>query len=205
MDPNVSGRFVQPKYCSGGIEAEKVEKGVDYGIYHTTFKIKDDPLVSVIIPNKDHRQDLDLSVSLFRIEVSDHRALMQEGRKLELHDGIDEDAHADRDVRHRVEGVLEREHEDDDGKRGKQTLAEGAEGREITRLDYITTVVQPVVIDRAVLVIMVDAEPAQDIYFRALIFIFDIFFLIVQHSKHLLSALSLYLTSSFSTTANAII
>ena len=24
MDPNVSGRFVQPKYCSGGIEAEKV-------------------------------------------------------------------------------------------------------------------------------------------------------------------------------------
>ena len=24
MDPNISGRFVQPKYCSGGIEAEKV-------------------------------------------------------------------------------------------------------------------------------------------------------------------------------------
>ena len=24
MDPNVSGRFVQPKYCSGGIDAEKV-------------------------------------------------------------------------------------------------------------------------------------------------------------------------------------
>lgn len=24
MDPNVSGRFVQPKYCSGGIQAEKV-------------------------------------------------------------------------------------------------------------------------------------------------------------------------------------
>ena len=42
-----------------GIEAEKVEKGVDYGIYHTTFKIKDAPLVSVIIPNKDHTVDLD--------------------------------------------------------------------------------------------------------------------------------------------------
>lgn len=127
-------------------------------------------------PHRRDRQDLDLSVSLFRIEVSDHRALMQKGRKLELHDGIDEDARTDRDVRHRVEGVLEREHEDDDGKRGKQTLAEGAEGREITRLDHITAVVQPVVIDRAVLVIMVDAEPAQDIYFRAL-FLFLSFFL----------------------------
>ena len=46
-------------YKRVGIEAEKVEKGVDYGIYHTTFKIKDDPLVSVIIPNKDHTVDLD--------------------------------------------------------------------------------------------------------------------------------------------------
>ena len=45
-------------YKRVGIEAEKVEKGVDYGIYHTTFKIKDDPLVSVIIPNKDHTVDL---------------------------------------------------------------------------------------------------------------------------------------------------
>ena len=24
MDPNISGRFVQPQYCSGGIDAEKV-------------------------------------------------------------------------------------------------------------------------------------------------------------------------------------
>ena len=52
-------RAIMEHYHRMGIEAEKVEKGVDYGIYHTTFKIKDDPLVSVIIPNKDHRQDLD--------------------------------------------------------------------------------------------------------------------------------------------------
>ena len=45
-----------------GIPAEKVEKGVDYGIYHTTFKIQGDPLVSVIIPNKDHSVDLDLCI-----------------------------------------------------------------------------------------------------------------------------------------------
>ena len=46
-------RAIMDHYKRVGIEAEKVEKGVDYGIYHTTFKIKDDPLVSVIIPNKD--------------------------------------------------------------------------------------------------------------------------------------------------------
>ena len=50
--------------------AEKVEKGVDYGIYHTTFKIQGEPLVSVIIPNKDHRQDLDLCIRSM-IEQSD--------------------------------------------------------------------------------------------------------------------------------------
>ena len=55
-------RAIMEHYHRMGIEAEKVEKGVDYGIYHTTFKIKDDPLVSVIIPNKDHRQDLDLCI-----------------------------------------------------------------------------------------------------------------------------------------------
>ena len=52
-------RAIMDHYKRVGIEAEKVEKGVDYGIYHTTFKIKGDPLVSVIIPNKDHTVDLD--------------------------------------------------------------------------------------------------------------------------------------------------
>ena len=41
---------------------ESVEKGVDYGIYHTRFAIKGEPLVSVIIPNKDHHPDLDLCI-----------------------------------------------------------------------------------------------------------------------------------------------
>lgn len=40
----------------------KVEKGVDYGIYHTIYRIEGDPLVSVIIPNKDHSRDLDLCI-----------------------------------------------------------------------------------------------------------------------------------------------
>ncbi len=55
-------RAIMAHYERCGIAAEKVEKGIDYGIYHTTFVIKDDPLVSVIIPNKDHVQDLDLCI-----------------------------------------------------------------------------------------------------------------------------------------------
>ncbi|MCI8866005.1 MAG: glycosyltransferase family 2 protein [Lachnospiraceae bacterium] len=53
-------RAIMAHYRRCGIPAEKVEKGVDYGIYHTTFRIQGDPLVSVVIPNKDHVKDLDL-------------------------------------------------------------------------------------------------------------------------------------------------
>ena len=55
-------RAIMAHYERMGIAAEKVEKGVDYGIYHTTFKIKGEPLVSIIIPNKDHSRDLDVCV-----------------------------------------------------------------------------------------------------------------------------------------------
>ena len=55
-------RAIMAHYERCGIEAEKVEKGVDYGIYHTFFRIKGEPLVSVIIPNKDHAKDLDLCI-----------------------------------------------------------------------------------------------------------------------------------------------
>ncbi len=53
-------RAIMAHYRRCGIPAEKVEKGVDYGIYHTIFRIQGDPLVSVVIPNKDHVKDLDL-------------------------------------------------------------------------------------------------------------------------------------------------
>ena len=43
-------------------EIEDVRKGVDYGIYHTFFRMKEEPLVSVIIPNKDHSEDLDTAI-----------------------------------------------------------------------------------------------------------------------------------------------
>jgi len=55
-------RAIMAHYKRCGIPAKKVEKGVDYGIYHTTFEIQGEPLVSVVIPNKDHTQDLDLCI-----------------------------------------------------------------------------------------------------------------------------------------------
>ena len=55
-------RAIMEHYKRMGIPALKVEKGVDYGIYHTVFKIQGQPLVSVIIPNKDHHKDLDLCI-----------------------------------------------------------------------------------------------------------------------------------------------
>ena len=45
-------------------KVEAVEKGFDYGLYHTIYSKEDkEPLVSVIIPNKDHVDDLRLAVS----------------------------------------------------------------------------------------------------------------------------------------------
>ncbi len=68
-------RAIMNHYERCGISADRVEKGVDYGIYHTVFNIAGaeaqagvtpgavktvgGPLISVIIPNKDHTEDLD--------------------------------------------------------------------------------------------------------------------------------------------------
>lgn len=57
---DAGARAILSHYERVGIKALKVEKGIDYGIYHTTFAIGGAPLVSVVIPNKDHHLDLDL-------------------------------------------------------------------------------------------------------------------------------------------------
>ena len=44
------------------LHIEKIDKGVDYGIYHKYFILDKEPLLSIIIPNKDHREDLDLVI-----------------------------------------------------------------------------------------------------------------------------------------------
>ncbi|MTK06390.1 MAG: glycosyltransferase family 2 protein [Hungatella sp.] len=67
-------RAVKAHYDRLGIPVKSVEKGIDYGIYHTTFEITGDPLVSVIIPNKDHSADLDLCMRSL-IEKSTYKNL----------------------------------------------------------------------------------------------------------------------------------
>ena len=52
-------RAIRAHFERLGIAVESVEKGVDYGIYHTRFALCEEPLVSVIIPNKDHTTDLE--------------------------------------------------------------------------------------------------------------------------------------------------
>jgi len=44
------------------IQIEKIERGINLGIYHTCYKFDQQPLVSIIIPNKDHTDDLDKAI-----------------------------------------------------------------------------------------------------------------------------------------------
>ncbi len=67
-------RAIKAHYERMGIGVKSVEKGVDYGIYHSTFEIIGEPLISVIIPNKDHSADLDLCMRTL-IEKSTYRNL----------------------------------------------------------------------------------------------------------------------------------
>jgi len=54
-------RAIEAHYERVGIEAT-VENGISYGIYRTNYKLKERPLVSIIIPTKDHSSDLDICV-----------------------------------------------------------------------------------------------------------------------------------------------
>ena len=44
-----------------GLPVKKVEKGITYGFYHTVYE-NSQPLISVVIPNKDHTTDLDKAI-----------------------------------------------------------------------------------------------------------------------------------------------
>jgi len=68
-------RAIAAHYDRVGIRYKSIEKGVTYGFYHTIFdKPEDEPLVSVIIPNKDHIEDLEKCISSV-IERSEYRRL----------------------------------------------------------------------------------------------------------------------------------
>ena len=44
------------------IQIERIENGYTLGMYHTVFKFNEYSLISVIIPNKDHTDDLDKAI-----------------------------------------------------------------------------------------------------------------------------------------------
>jgi O-antigen biosynthesis protein len=44
------------------IKIDRVENGISLGIYHTVWHFDEYPLISVIIPNKDHTEDLDKAI-----------------------------------------------------------------------------------------------------------------------------------------------
>ena len=54
-------RALEEHYKRMGIRAA-VSHGIKPGMYHTVYERPYDPLVSVIIPNKDHRDDLELCI-----------------------------------------------------------------------------------------------------------------------------------------------
>ncbi len=67
-----SGRkAVQEHLKRMGIPA-KVEMTDMWGMYHTTYEVQGDPKVSVIIPNKDHTDDLDNCIKSIK-EKSDYK------------------------------------------------------------------------------------------------------------------------------------
>lgn len=51
-------RAIEEHYRRVGIPA-KVEHSIYYGMYHTIYEWEERPLVSILIPNKDHIEDLD--------------------------------------------------------------------------------------------------------------------------------------------------
>jgi len=65
-------RAVKAHYDRLGIPYKDVEKGVTYGYYHTVPADHDDVKVSIIIPNKDHTDDLDKCIRSI-VKTSKHR------------------------------------------------------------------------------------------------------------------------------------
>ena len=54
-------RAVRDHCLRKGLPVTKVEKGITYGYYHPYYA-NENPLVSVIIPNKDHAEDVDKAI-----------------------------------------------------------------------------------------------------------------------------------------------
>ncbi|SFD56438.1 Glycosyltransferase, GT2 family [Sharpea azabuensis] len=62
-------RALEQYYKRNSIEAI-VEHGVSYGIYRTIYKVHERPLISIIIPNKDHIDDLKTCIESIKNHTS---------------------------------------------------------------------------------------------------------------------------------------
>lgn len=62
-------RALEQYYKRNSIEAI-VEHGVSYGIYRTIYKVHERPLISIIIPNKDHIDDLKTCIESIKKHTS---------------------------------------------------------------------------------------------------------------------------------------
>ena len=67
-------RAIEEHYRRLGIPA-RVENASFYGMYRTVYEWKEEPLVSIIIPNKDHAEDLKMC-----IRDRNHRVCRQPAR-----------------------------------------------------------------------------------------------------------------------------
>lgn len=77
-------RAVEAHYSRLGIKA-KVSNGPSLGIYKTTYDIIGNPMVSIVIPNKDHTEDLDVCLkSIFsKTDYNNYEVIIIENNSTE--------------------------------------------------------------------------------------------------------------------------
>lgn len=76
-------KAVKKYFDTKGIEVE-MEDGIQYGQYHARHIVKGSPLVSIIIPNKDHTRDLDMCLkSIMKNTYDNYEVIVVENNSTE--------------------------------------------------------------------------------------------------------------------------
>ena len=76
-------KAVKKYFDTKGIEVE-MEDGLQYGQYHARHIVKGSPLVSIIIPNKDHTRDLDMCLkSIMKNTYDNYEVIVVENNSTE--------------------------------------------------------------------------------------------------------------------------
>ncbi len=76
-------KAVKKYFANRGIEVE-MEDGIQYGQYHARHIVKGSPLISIIIPNKDHTRDLDMCLkSIMKNTYDNYEVIVVENNSTE--------------------------------------------------------------------------------------------------------------------------